>query len=102
MIVRWAKGATEDDKQALRDGLTALPDQIPEIRSYRFGDDAGLTEGNFDFAVVADFDDRDGFLTYRDHPVHQKLVGDLLRPIVSARAAVQHEWHSALPSDLPG
>lgn len=101
VMVRWAEGTTEDQKRALRDGLAALPDQIPEVRAYRIGDDAGLNEGNFDIAVVADFDDRDGYLAYRDHPAHQKLVADLLRPVMGDRAALQHEWSSALPTDLP-
>lgn len=102
VMVKWAEGTTEEQKRALRDGLAALPDQIPEVQAYRFGDDAGLGTDNYDLVVVADFDDRNGFLAYRDHPVHQKLVADLLRPVISARAAVQHEWRTALPQDLPG
>jgi hypothetical protein len=65
------------------------------------GDDAGLTEGNYHFVVVGDFDDVDGFLAYRDHPAHQKVIADSIRPILASRAAVQHEWHPALPPDLP-
>ncbi|MDQ3943729.1 MAG: Dabb family protein [Actinomycetota bacterium] len=102
VMVSFTEEVTEDQKQALRDGLATMPEQIPEVRAYRFGDDAGLNDDNYDFVVVADFEDRDGFLTYRDHPAHQKLVVDLLRPIVARRASVQHEWRTALPSDLPG
>jgi hypothetical protein len=102
VMVSFTEEASEEQKQALRDGLATMPEQIPEVRAYRFGDDAGLTPDNFDFVVVADFEDQDGFLTYRDHPAHQKLVADLLRPIVARRAAVQHQWRTALPSDLPG
>lgn len=102
VMVRWSEEATEERKQALWQGLAGLPDQIPGIQAYRFGGDVGLAPDNYDFVVVADFEDRNGYLTYRDHPAHEKLVADLLRPIVSARAAVQHEWHPALPPDLPG
>ncbi|HLF40218.1 MAG TPA: Dabb family protein [Acidimicrobiia bacterium] len=101
VMARWTETATEEEKQALRDRLLALPDQIPEVRSYRIGDDAGFSPDNFDIVVVADFDDSAGFLTYRDHPAHQKLVTELLRPIMAARAAVQHEWHTSLAPDLP-
>jgi hypothetical protein len=102
VMLRFTEKATEAEKRALRDGLATMPEQIPEVRAYRFGDDAGLNPDNYDFVVVADFEDRDAFLAYRDHPAHQKLVADLLRPIVAHRAAVQHEWRTALPSDLPG
>ena len=44
----------------------------------------------------------DGYLAYRDHPDHQKLVKELLGPFVAKRAAVQFEWTAALPPDLPG
>lgn len=102
VMVCFTPEATDEQKQALREGLATMPEQIPEVRGYKFGPDAGLTPDNYDFVVVADFEDADGFLTYRDHPAHQKLVVDLLRPIMARRAAVQHEWRTALPSDLPG
>ena len=101
VMFSWVEDATPAQKQAVRDGLDALPDVIPQIRSYRLGADVGLTEGNFDFVVVGDFDDVNGFLTYRDHPAHQKVIAESIRPILGARAAVQHEWHQALPPDLP-
>ena len=76
----------------MRDGLRALPAQIPEIRSYRVGVDAGLAaQGNSDLVVVADFDDVAGYLVYRDHPVHQDVIAQRIRPILASRAAVQHE-----------
>jgi hypothetical protein len=101
VMIGFTEEATEEQKQALRDGLATLPEQIPEIRTYRIGDDAGLAPDNYDLVVVGDFDDRDGYLAYVEHPVHQELVKNLLRPIQARRAAVQHEWATALPSDLP-
>ena len=47
------------------------PAAIAEIRDYRFGPDAGINEGNFDFVVVADFESDDDYVVYRDHPVHR-------------------------------
>ena len=102
VMFRFTDEATDEQKEAIRAGLGRLPDLISEIRAYRFGDDAGLNEGNFDFVVTADFDDADGFLAYRDHPDHKKLVAEVLAPCVAKRAAVQFEWPSALPPDLPG
>ena len=48
-----------------------LPGRSPRSLSTRSGDDAGLVEGNPDFAVVADFDRRGDYVTYRDHPDHR-------------------------------
>jgi Stress responsive A/B Barrel Domain len=102
VMVRFTDGMTDEQKESLRAGLSRLPDLIPVIRAYRFGEDAGLNEGNYDFVVTADFDDADGYLAYRDHPDHKKLVTELLAPFAAERAAVQFEWPAALPPDLPG
>ena len=90
VLMRWKEGTSDAQKRAVREGLAALPAAIPEIRSYRFGDDAALAEGNFDFAVVADFDDVTGFRTYASHDAHQKLIAEHIRPILRDRAAVQY------------
>jgi hypothetical protein len=39
--------------------------------------------------VVADFASIDAYLAYRDHPAHQAVLADRIRPILAARAAVQ-------------
>jgi hypothetical protein len=101
-MVRLTQDMTDAQKEGLRAGLGRLPEVIPEIRSFRFGEDAGLNEGNFDFVVTADFDDASGYLAYRDHPDHKQLVAELMGPFVTKRAAVQFEWPAALPPDLPG
>jgi hypothetical protein len=88
-VFRWSGGAGEPELRALEEGLAGLPAAIPEIRSYRFGADLGLTEGNWDFAVVAEFDSVDDWATYRDHPVHQALISERIRPVLAERAAVQ-------------
>ena len=102
VMFSFADGTTDEQKEAVRAALHRLPDLIPEIRAYRFGDDLGQRDDNFDFAVTADFDDLDSFVVYRDNPDHQKAIAEFIAPIVKRRAAVQFEWPTALPPDLPG
>jgi hypothetical protein len=40
---------------------------------------------------VADFDDAGGYLAYRDHPAHRKVVEDYLSPIMASRASAQYQ-----------
>ena len=54
---RWVEGTGPDDVAAVIAALRELPALVPGIRDYRCGADAGLAEGNYDFAVVASFDD---------------------------------------------
>ena len=86
-MFRWKTDTTPEQVEA----LAALPGAIDTVRSFRFGRDAGINEGNFDFVVTADFDDRDGYLVYRDHPAHMAVVVERIRPQIADRAAVQFE-----------
>ncbi len=61
------------------------------MRSYHAGPDAGIIEGNFDFAVVADFDDAGGYLGYREHATHKDIVSRFSGPHAKSRATVQYE-----------
>ena len=87
----WTEDATAAQKHALAGELRKLPSVINTIRLYQVGPDAGINPANCDFAVVADFDDRDGYLAYRDHPVHRDVVKNYVDPIVAGRFAVQYQ-----------
>ena len=52
----------------------------------------GLREGNWDYAVVADFDDADGWRAYTAHPAHRQVLVELIEPVVGERAAAQFEY----------
>jgi hypothetical protein len=91
VLFTWTGDATEAQKHALAGELRKLPSVIDTIRLYNVGPDAGINPGNCDFAVVADFDDADGYLAYRDHPVHRDVVKNYVDPIVTRRFAVQYQ-----------
>ena len=82
---------TAEEVSATRRALDGLPALVPTIRDYRHGGDAGVNSGNFDYVVVADFDDVDGYLAYRDHPDHLALIAEHIAGRVADRAAVQFE-----------
>ncbi len=91
VLFTWNDDATEAQKRALHDELSKMPPAIDVIRAYTFGPDAGIMPANCDYALVADFDDRAGYLTYRDHPLHRELVERYVIPISARRTAVQFE-----------
>ena len=91
VMFRWNEDVTIDEVSATGRALDALPGLVPAIRDYRHGGDAGVNSGNFDYVVVADFDDVDGYLAYRDHPDHQALIAEHIAGRVADRAAVQYE-----------
>ncbi|WP_371782407.1 Dabb family protein [Streptosporangium subroseum] len=89
VLFTWTEEATDEQKARVAAELAKLPGAIPEIRAYALGPDAGVNPGNQEFAIVADFDDVDDYLVYRDHPVHQAAIAEHIKPIAASRAAAQ-------------
>ncbi len=92
VLMAWTGEATPEKVRQLVDELTALGPTLSGLRSYRAGPDIGINEGNFNFAVVADFDDVASYVAYRDDPAHREIVSRLVNPMLRERAAVQYEF----------
>lgn len=90
VMFRWKPETPAEAIADISARLEGLPAVIPELRDYRFGPDAAVNEGNFDFVVVADFDSIDGYLVYRDDPTHREIADGLIAPRIADRAAVQY------------
>lgn len=90
-MFRWAPHVDHDHIARVRAAFDALPAQVPQVRQYVHGTDVGVAEGNFDYVVVADFDQVEDWRAYRDHPAHVLLVEELITPHVADRAAVQYQ-----------
>ena len=90
VMFEWADGVDADHAAAAGVALSALPAKVDVIRSYVHGPDVGLGPANFDYVVVADFDDADAYLTYRDHPDHVELVQTYVAGHTARRVAVQY------------
>lgn len=94
VCITWAPDARPEDIAAASDAVAALPALIPDIRAFSVGRDLGLAPGTADLAIVADFDSTDAWQRYQDHPEHQRVLGEHLRPLMAARAAVQFDLTS--------
>jgi hypothetical protein len=90
-MFKWANHVDEEHIEKLRAGLSALPLEIDLIRSYVHGADVGVSEGTYDYCVVADFDNVGDFRTYREHPQHVLLIAELIKDHVTDRAAIQYQ-----------
>jgi hypothetical protein len=90
-LFTWDDEMTGEMEEQLATELTALAPKLAGLRSYHCGPDAGLVEGNFDFAVVADFDDAETYLAYRSNAEHHEIISRLSGPHAKSRAAIQYE-----------
>jgi hypothetical protein len=92
VLFRWKPEATDEQKKEVASQVGRLPSLVPTVRGFAAGPDARVNEGNFDFAVSADFDDVNGYLTYRDDAQHREIVATYIAPILAERSAVQYEF----------
>lgn len=89
VLFRWTAAATAAQRERLAAELSRLPSLVPSIRSYVYGADLGVNDGNYDFGLVASFDDLAGYVAYRDNPDHRAIIRDYVVPITASRVAVQ-------------
>ena len=88
VLLKWNEGVDEAHIAATKAALDQLPGLISQIVSYHNGADLCAVPTNWDYAVSADFASLADFVTYRDHPAHQKVVTGYLAPHAQ-RLAVQ-------------
>ena len=91
VLFRWIEGTNETQIGEVAAGLSQMSSEITAIRAYSHGRDLKLGSDRFDYAIVADFDDLEGWREYDEHPLHNKLRADLVRPLIAERAWAQFE-----------
>ncbi|MCB0958815.1 MAG: Dabb family protein [Acidimicrobiales bacterium] len=89
VVFRFHPGTPADRVEALRSELVAFSAALEPVLTYDVGEDLGVNEASWDFAVSATFADVEGYLAYRDDPEHQRIIRELVAPITAERASVQ-------------
>ena len=74
VLFKFKPETSPDEIRQLAGGLGGLPEQIEEIREFRFGADFIHSERSYDFCLVSSFEDLDALQRYQVHPEHQKVV----------------------------
>ena len=72
--------------------LWRLREDVGGMTSMTVAEDAGLTDGNADAVLIADFPEAEAFRRYAGDPVHQAMIAEHIRPYLAARSAVQYEF----------
>jgi hypothetical protein len=88
VLVKLKPGADAAEVAQIQEGLRNLG--CPGTVSYALGDDLGLRDGNWSFAIVGDFTDEDSYRAYDLDPEHNRLRARL-GPLSEQIARVQFE-----------
>eukprot|EP00244_Chara_vulgaris_P000488 TRINITY_DN1083_c0_g2_i1.p1 TRINITY_DN1083_c0_g2~~TRINITY_DN1083_c0_g2_i1.p1 ORF type:complete len:102 (-),score=13.45 TRINITY_DN1083_c0_g2_i1:168-473(-) len=82
-------GAIADIVTELENLKGRLPREV-KLVNYTCGRDAGLvSSGNAHVAIVADFEDEDGYRAYQSNVEHQAIIKNFILPHLQKRMASQ-------------
>ena len=90
VLLKFLPETSDQERERAIEGIRGLPEHIPEIAEYTMGFDADLRDGNFDLAVVGDFNSSEDYLVYASHPKHLEVISNHLAPFLADRSAVQY------------
>ncbi len=91
VLLEFDRATSEDHLERVMTELRNLPAQIPSIQAYTVGRDLGMARDNATLCAIADFADRTGYESYRDHPAHRSVIDELIGPHLTSRRAIQFE-----------
>jgi hypothetical protein len=91
VLLNFKPEADETYRAKVAASVNALPDAIPQVRAAACGQDAGLTKGSSDFAIIVDLDSVDDYPAYDAHEAHLALV-ELIRQGVASRAVADFTY----------
>jgi hypothetical protein len=89
VIFSWIDQVTDDRLESFRQALIAMAEELSGIATIQHGADLHFRDGNFDYALVATFPDKEGWDAYQAHPNHKAFVRDFVTPIVASRFTIQ-------------
>ncbi|PWQ89258.1 stress protein [Enterococcus faecium] len=88
VLAKLKAGYDAAELSSIQDGLRNL--NTPGTVRYTIGIDAGLRDGNWDYVIVADFEDVDSYRNYDEDAAHKALRARLA-PFVEQIARAQFE-----------
>ncbi|WP_244929226.1 Dabb family protein [Nocardioides sp. W7] len=83
--------STEEQVEAILEGLLALPGLVDGLVEAQVVRDAGLAEGNAALRFQMVFDSQASWWEYGSHPAHLALIGEHIKPVLAAKAFVQFD-----------
>jgi hypothetical protein len=88
----FAEGADKAANMAkAREVLLGLVGHVPSLLSMSAGPDVAGSAAEWDFALVADFNDLEALRQYTAHPEHQK-VSAFMSKVRDSRASADYEF----------
>lgn len=89
-VVVFTWSADAERRRTTVEALRRLRRDVGGMSSLVVADDAGLSDGNADTVLLADFPDVEAYYRYAQDPVHLAVIAEHVRPWLASRSAVQY------------
>jgi hypothetical protein len=90
VVFTWSADADAERRRSTVEALRRLREDVGGMSSLVVAEDAGLSDGNADAVLLADFPDVEAFYRYAQDPVHLAVLAEHVRPWLAVRSAVQY------------
>lgn len=91
VVFTWTAEADADRRKTTVEALRGLRQDVGGMTTLVVADDAGLSDGNADTVLIADFPDVEAYYRYAQDPVHLSVIAEHVRPWLAQRSAVQYQ-----------
>jgi hypothetical protein len=91
VVLTWSQAADAQRRARAIEALRRLRQDVGGMTSLVVAEDAGLSDGNADIVLIADFPDVQAYYRYAQDPVHLAVLTEHVRPWLAARSAVQYQ-----------
>lgn len=90
-LFQFSEDVTHEDIIELDAALARIPALVSTVKSFDCGADVGITDGAWDYGVVAEFDSAADYSAYATHPDHVAIVERVVKPMITDAARIQFE-----------
>jgi hypothetical protein len=91
VVFTWSADADAPRRRTTIEALRRLRQDVGGMTYLVVAEDAGLSDGNADTVLIADFPDAEAFYRYAQDPVHLSVIAEHVRPWLARRSAVQYQ-----------
>jgi hypothetical protein len=91
VVFTWSTDADAERRKTSVEALRRLRQEVGGMSQLLVAEDAGLSDGNADTVLIADFPDVEAFYRYAQDPVHLAVIAEHVRPWLAQRSAIQYQ-----------
>ncbi|MCW2706115.1 MAG: Stress responsive Barrel Domain-containing protein [Blastococcus sp.] len=91
VVFTWSADADAARRRTTVEALRRLRQDVGGMTYLVVAEDAGLSDGNADTVLIADFPDVEAYYRYAQDPVHLSVIAEHVRPWLARRSAVQYK-----------